>query len=58
VIFTYVQGDFLLSKFETMKDLDYVLNKGPWFWGSVGHFIIPWFLGFDENTMVVSKMRV
>jgi len=47
---------FFIVKFDTTKDKDYVLNEGPWFWGNAGLFRIPWFSGFDANTMVVSKM--
>jgi len=34
------------------------MNEGPWFWGNVGLFMTSWFLEFDPNTMVVSKMLV
>ena len=34
------------------------MQEGPWFWGSTGLFITPWFPEFDANTMVVSKMPV
>lgn len=48
--------DFFIVKFDTVKDKDYVLNEGPWFWVNERLFMIPWFLGFDATTMVVSKM--
>lgn len=49
---------FFIVKFDATKDKDYVLNEGPWFWGNASLFMIPWFPGFDENIMVISKMFV
>lgn len=43
---------FFIVQFETQKDLDFVLNEGPWIWGWAGVFITPWFPEFDATTMV------
>lgn len=49
---------FFIVKFDMVKEREYVLHEGPWFWGNAGLFMIPWFQGFDAITMVVSKMPV
>ena len=49
---------FFVIKFDISKDLDYALNEGSRFWGSVGLFMIPWFLGFDVNSIVLSKLAI
>jgi len=45
-------------KFDTTKYMEFILNEGSWFWGSVGLFMIPFFLSFNENIMVVYKIPV
>lgn len=49
---------FFIVKFLSAIERDIVMQEGPWFWGSTGVFITPWFPGFDANTMVVLKMPV
>lgn len=49
---------FFIVKFDTIKDKDYALNEGPWFWGNAGLFVRSWFPDFDPNSMVVTKMPV
>lgn len=49
---------FFIVRFNTEHEKEYILNKGPWFWGNAGLFITPWFPDFDSNTMVVSNMPV
>eukprot|EP00253_Pinus_taeda_P003030 PITA_03030 len=49
---------FFIVRFDTVKEREYALHEGPWFWGNVGLFMTPWFPGFDANAMVVSKMSV
>jgi len=49
---------FFIVRFKTEQEREYILNKGPWFWGNAGLFMTPWFPGFDANTMVVSKMPI
>lgn len=51
------KGFFIVTFLET-EERDNILNEGPWFWGSAGLFVTPWFSGFDANTMVVSRMPV
>lgn len=34
---------FFVVQFDKQEDLDFVLKKGPWFWGRVSLFITPWF---------------
>lgn len=41
---------FFIVKFLSAIDRDIVIQEGPWFWGSTGLFITPWFLDFDANT--------
>lgn len=49
---------FFIVKFDSVKEKDFALYEGPWFWGNAGLFMTPWFPGFDPSTMVVSKMSV
>lgn len=49
---------FFIVKFQSSEVRDLVIQEGPWFWGSSGLFITPWFPEFDANTFVVSKMPV
>lgn len=49
---------FFIVRFNIEREKEYILNKGPWFWGNAGLFIAPWFPDLDANTMVVSKMPV
>ena len=49
---------FFIVRFTSKEVRDTVISTGPWFWGTTGLFVTPWFPDFDENTMVVSKMPV
>ena len=49
---------FFIVRFRTTQEREYIINKGPWFWGNARLFMTPWFPKFDDNTMVVSKMPV
>ena len=49
---------FFLVNFPSREDILSVSRKGPWFWGSDGIFITPWFLNFDPLTMVVMKVPI
>ena len=49
---------FFNVKFASSEARDNILRVGPWFWGSTGLFITPWFLDFDANTMEVSRILV
>lgn len=56
-IHLYSRGFFIVN-FPSTEARDVILREGPWFWGSMGLFITPWFLEFDVNTMVVSMMSI
>ena len=58
VRFTSAPGIFLIVNFASSKEHEGILWEGPWFWGSSGLFVTPWFLDFDANTMVISRMLV
>lgn len=49
---------FFIVKFDTIKDKEFALNEGPWFWGNAGLFVKSWSPDFDPNSMVVTKMPV
>lgn len=49
---------FFIVKFQTPEERDIIIREGPWFWGSTGLFITPWFPDFDPNTMTVSRLPV
>lgn len=49
---------FFIVKFNTEQERANIINQGPWFWGSAGLFITPWFSDFDAATMIVTKMPV
>lgn len=49
---------FFNVQFDTKKEMDTVLNYGPWLLGNAGLFITPGFPEFDATTMVVSTMPI
>lgn len=49
---------FFIVVFRVEEEREKALTEGPWFWGSAGLFVTPWFPEFDPNTMVVSRMPV
>lgn len=49
---------FFIVIFLEVEEKEKILNEGPWFWGSAGLFVTPWFPEFDANTTVVSRMPV
>lgn len=49
---------FFIVKFTISEARDIIIREGPWFWGSTGLFIPPWFPDFDSNTMEVTRMPV
>lgn len=49
---------FFIVIFRVEEEREKALTEGPWFWGSAGLFVTPWFLEFDPNSMVVSRMPV
>jgi len=40
------------------EDYQKALKGGPWFWGSAGLFLSPWFPDFDPSTAVISKLPI
>lgn len=40
------------------EDYQKALTGGPWFWGSAGLFLSPWFPDFDPSTAVISKLPI
>lgn len=49
---------FFIVKFSSQEVRDTVISTGPWFWGTSGLFMTPWFPDFDPNKMTVTKMPV
>lgn len=49
---------FFIVKFSSQEARDTVIRDGPWFWGTSGLFMTPWFPDFDPNKMTVTKMPV
>lgn len=58
VKYTFALKDFFIVKLPFPEARHCVLQEGLWFWGTTGLFITPWFLAFDANTMVISRMPV
>lgn len=40
------------------EDYQKSLTAGPWFWGSAGLFLTPWFPDFDPATTVITKLPI
>ena len=49
---------FFIVKFASTEARDTIISAGPWFWGTSGLFMTPWFPDFDPNKMTVSRMLV
>lgn len=49
---------YFIVRFNTEQERDNIINQGPWFWGSAGLFLTPWFPNFDANKVKVSMMPV
>ena len=49
---------FFIVKFTSTVDKETILQEGPWFWGSTGLFITPWFPEFYANTMEVTILPI
>lgn len=56
-IFLCSKGFFLVV-FDSNEYYQKVLTGGPWFWGSAGLFLTPWFPDFDPSTSVISKLPI
>jgi hypothetical protein len=44
--------------FDLNEDYQKALTGGPWFWGSAGLFLTPWFSDFDPSTAVITKIPI
>ena len=44
--------------FDLNEDYQKALMGGPWFWGSTGLFLTPWFPDFDPSTAVITKLPI
>lgn len=44
--------------FDLNEDYQKALTGGPWFWGSAGLFLTPWFPDFDPSTAVITKIPI
>ena len=49
---------FFIVVFADSKDYETALTGGPWFWGSAGLFLTPWFPDFDRATAVITKLPI
>jgi len=49
---------FFIVVFDRNEDYQKALTGGPWFWGSAGLFLTPWFLDFDPSTAVITKIPI
>eukprot|EP00253_Pinus_taeda_P007922 PITA_07922 len=49
---------FFIVRFASSEDREKIISNGPYFWGTSGLFMTPWFPDFDPNTMAVSKVPV
>jgi len=57
VIYIYAPRGFIV-KFASTEVRDTIISTGPWFWGTTGLFMTPWFPDFDPNKMTVSRMPI
>eukprot|EP00253_Pinus_taeda_P017483 PITA_17483 len=49
---------FFIVRFASAEARETIIRNGPWFWGTSGLFMTPWFPDFDPNTMTVTKVPV
>ena len=49
---------FFIVVFDLAEDYQRALTGGPWFWGSAGLFLTPWFPDFDPSTAVITKLPI
>lgn len=49
---------FFIVVFDRNEDYQKALTGGPWFWGSAGLFLTPWFPDFDPSTDVITKTPI
>ena len=56
-IYLCSKGFFIIA-FELNEDYQKALTGGPWFWGTAGLFLTPWFPNFDPSTTVITKLPI
>jgi len=49
---------FFIAVFVLEEDYQRALTVGPWFWGSAGLFLTPWFPDFDPSTAIITKLPI
>ena len=49
---------FFITVFAFDEDYQKALKEGPWFWGSAGLFLTPWFPDFDPSTTIITKLPI
>lgn len=49
---------FFIVLFAFDEDYQKALTAGPWFWGSAGLFLTPWFPDFDPATAVITRLPI
>lgn len=49
---------FFIVRFASREVRDTIISAGPWFWGTSGLFMTPWFPYFDPNKMTVSEVPI
>ena len=49
---------FFIVLFDFSEDYQKALTEGPWFRGTAGLFLTPWFPDFDPSTAVITKLPI
>jgi len=49
---------YFVVLFDNPKHYEHALEEGPWFMGTTGLFLTPWFLDFDLASVVITKALV
>lgn len=49
---------FFITVFVFEEDYQKALKEGPWFWGSAGLFLTPWFPDFDPSSAIITKLPI
>jgi len=49
---------FFIVVFTFSEDYQKALTEGPWFWGSAGLFLTPWFPDFDPSSAIITKLPI
>ena len=49
---------YFIVQFDNIKHYEKAIEEGPWFMGTAGLFLTPWFPDFDPATAVITKTPV